>query len=88
MANFNFFVTAGATSGIGAETAQVLALRGVRIVMGVRNVVAAKYVREAIIRQNPSAKIDILELDLSSFESVRNFASKYKASGLPLNILM
>ncbi|MCD7469703.1 Short-chain dehydrogenase TIC 32, chloroplastic [Datura stramonium] len=81
-------IVTGATSGIGAETARVLALRGVHVIMGVRNVSAGKQVKEAIIRDVPQAKIDSLELDLSSLASVRNFASNYKSLGLPLNLLI
>ncbi|KAH7840925.1 hypothetical protein Vadar_023394 [Vaccinium darrowii] len=32
--------------------------------------------------------IDVMELDLSSMASVRKFASEYKSSGLPLNLLI
>ena len=81
-------VIAGASSGIGTETTRVLALRGVHVVMGVRNMAAAKEVKEAIVTEIPTAKVDAMELDLSSMESVRNFASEFNSSGLPLNILM
>ncbi|XP_074319686.1 short-chain dehydrogenase TIC 32, chloroplastic-like [Silene latifolia] len=81
-------IVTGATSGIGAETARVLALRGVHVVMGVRNMAAGKDVKEAISRDIPSAKIDAMELDLSSMASVRKFASEFNSSGFPLNILV
>ncbi|KAK9672619.1 hypothetical protein RND81_12G112500 [Saponaria officinalis] len=81
-------IITGATSGIGAETARVLALRGVHVVMGVRNMTAAKDVKDAISRDIPSAKIDAMELDLSSLDSVAKFASKFNSSGLPLNLLI
>ncbi|XP_059304759.1 short-chain dehydrogenase TIC 32, chloroplastic-like [Lycium ferocissimum] len=81
-------IVTGASSGIGAETARVLALRGVHVIMGVRNISAGKQVKEAIIRDVPEAKIDALELDLSSLASVRNFASNYNSLGLPLNLLI
>lgn len=70
------------------ETARVLALRGVHVVMAVRNVEAGKTVRESICKENPDAKIDVMELNLSLMASVRSFASQYASSGLPLNILM
>jgi WW domain-containing oxidoreductase len=81
-------VTVGATSGIGVETARVLALRGVHVVMGVRNMAAGREVKETILRNNSSAKIDMMELDLSSMESVRKFTSQFNSRNLPLNILM
>ncbi|KAK8583478.1 hypothetical protein V6N12_067750 [Hibiscus sabdariffa] len=81
-------IVTGASSGIGAETARVLALRGVHVVMGVKNMTAGREVKEAIAKRNPDAKIDAMELDLSSMASVRKFAAGFVSSGLPLNILV
>ncbi|XP_050227865.1 short-chain dehydrogenase TIC 32, chloroplastic-like [Mercurialis annua] len=81
-------IVTGASSGIGVETARVLALRGVHVVMAVRNVDAGGNVKEAILKQIPSAKIDVMQLDLSSMASVRKFASEYISSGLQLNLLI
>ncbi|XP_068315239.1 short-chain dehydrogenase TIC 32, chloroplastic-like isoform X2 [Pyrus communis] len=81
-------IVTGASSGIGTETARVLALRGAHVVMAVRNVAAGKDVREAIVKQIPTAKVDTMEMDLTSLSSVRKFASDFNSSGLPLNILI
>ncbi|KAB5564515.1 hypothetical protein DKX38_004569 [Salix brachista] len=81
-------IVTGASSGIGTETARVLALRGVHVVMAVRNVDSGNKVREEILKEIPSAKVEVMELDLSSMSSVREFASKYNSSGFPLNILI
>lgn len=81
-------IVTGASSGIGTETTRVLALRGVHVIMAVRNVAAGKDVKEAIVKEIPTAKIDAMELDLSSLSSVRKFASDFKSSGHPLNILV
>ncbi|XP_068502743.1 short-chain dehydrogenase TIC 32, chloroplastic-like isoform X6 [Phaseolus vulgaris] len=81
-------IVTGATSGIGVETARVLALRGVHVVMGIRNMAAGAEIKETILRDNPTAKIGMMELDLSSLESVRKFAAQFKSCGLPLNILV
>ncbi|XP_043698914.1 short-chain dehydrogenase TIC 32, chloroplastic-like isoform X2 [Telopea speciosissima] len=81
-------IVTGASSGIGAETARVLALRGVHVVMGVRNMADGRNVKEAIMKEVPTAKVDVMELDLSSMASVRKFASDFHSSGLPLNILI
>ncbi|KAJ1693735.1 hypothetical protein LUZ63_010433 [Rhynchospora breviuscula] len=81
-------IVTGASSGIGAETARVLALRGVRVVMAVRNISNGNTVKEAIVKEIPSAKIDVIELDLSSMAAVRKFASEFDALNIPLNILI
>ncbi|KAG5029967.1 hypothetical protein JHK82_013561 [Glycine max] len=81
-------IVTGATSGLGLETTRVLALRGVHVVMAVRSLDSGKNVKETILKEIPSAKIDVMELDLSSMASVRKFAADFNSSGLPLNILM
>uniref|UniRef100_A0A0A9AC64 Uncharacterized protein n=1 Tax=Arundo donax TaxID=35708 RepID=A0A0A9AC64_ARUDO len=81
-----FAIVTGASSGIGAETCRVLALRGVLVVMAVRNLSAGDLVRDEIVRQVPTAKFEILELDLSSMSSVRRFVVNFNALNLPLNI--
>ncbi|KAG4991526.1 hypothetical protein AAZX31_09G124200 [Glycine max] len=81
-------IVTGASSGIGAETTRVLAMRGVHVIMGVKNMNAAKNIKETILKGIPSAKVDAMELDLSSMTSVRKFASEFISSSLPLNILI
>ncbi|KAK2352516.1 short-chain dehydrogenase TIC 32, chloroplastic [Trifolium repens] len=81
-------IVTGTTNGIGNETSRVLALRGVHVILAVRNVVAAQHVKQAILKEIPTAKLDVMELDLSSMESVRKFASEFNSSSLPLNILI
>ncbi|TKW03549.1 hypothetical protein SEVIR_7G048801v4 [Setaria viridis] len=81
-------IVTGGSHGIGAETCRVLALRGVHVVMAVRNPSSGARVKEEIERQAPTTKIDIMELDLSSMSSVRRFANNFKALNLPLNILV
>ncbi|XP_042022371.1 short-chain dehydrogenase TIC 32, chloroplastic-like [Salvia splendens] len=81
-------IVTGASSGIGAETARVLALRGVDVIMAVRNVESGKKVKETILKESPKAKIEVMELDLSSLASVTKFASEYNSLGLPLNLLI
>lgn len=49
---------------------------------------AGRDVRETIVKEIPTAKVDAMELDLSSLASVRKFASDFNSTGLPLNLLM
>ncbi|KAM0847888.1 hypothetical protein ACQ4PT_049022 [Festuca glaucescens] len=81
-------IVTGASSGIGAETARVLAARGAHVVMAARNLAAAESVRQAVLADTPAATLDVMELDLSSMASVRKFAADFNAKGLPLNILV
>ncbi|CAL2260115.1 unnamed protein product [Prunus armeniaca] len=56
--------------------------------MAVRNKDAGTNVKEAILKEIPEAKIDVMELDLSSLASVRKFGADFKYLDLALNILM
>ncbi|KAJ0602587.1 putative very-long-chain 3-oxoacyl-CoA reductase [Helianthus annuus] len=56
-------IITGPTSGIGLETARVLALRGVHVIMAARNVEAAAKCKETIIKDCPNATVDVMELD-------------------------
>jgi short-subunit dehydrogenase len=85
---FEFFYFEGASSGIGGETARVLAKRGVRVVIGARDLKKAREVRDNIQKESPKAEVILLEIDLSSFCSVQRFCSEFLALDLPLNILM
>jgi short-subunit dehydrogenase len=78
----------GATSGIGAETARVLAKRGARLVLPARSLKAAEDAKARITSENPDTEIIVMGLDLSSLNSVRNFVSEFESFDLPLNLLM
>ncbi|KAI3707140.1 hypothetical protein L6452_25394 [Arctium lappa] len=81
-------IITGATSGIGAETARVLAKRGARIVMPARNLKSAEETKACILSEFPDSEIIIMTLDLSSLRSVRSFVSDFEALNLPLNLLI
>lgn len=84
----SFFFFKGATSGIGAETARVLAKKGVRIVIPARDLRRAAELKEEIQKESPQAEIVLLEVDLSSLTSVKRFCTEFLSLGLSLNILM
>ncbi|KAI7728704.1 hypothetical protein M8C21_019075 [Ambrosia artemisiifolia] len=81
-------VITGGASGIGLETARVLALRGAHVIIAARNMEAANDAKQNIIKNNQNAKVDILQLDLSCLKSVKAFADNFLALNIPLNILI
>ncbi|KAI5059365.1 hypothetical protein GOP47_0025684 [Adiantum capillus-veneris] len=81
-------IITGATSGIGFESARVLAKRGTRVVMAVRNVGSGSKAKELILEETPTAQVLVLELNLSSLQSVHEFYKSFTALNLPLNILI
>ncbi|CDY10985.1 BnaA03g46440D [Brassica napus] len=81
-------IITGATSGIGAETARVLAKRGARLIFPARNVKAAEQAKGRIVSEFPETEIVVMELDLSSMSSVRSFVAGFESLHLPLNFLI
>ncbi|KAI4340091.1 hypothetical protein MLD38_024961 [Melastoma candidum] len=85
--NLTAIVTGGA-SGIGRETARVLALRKAHVVIAARNMDAANEARQLILEENEDARVDVLQLDLCSMKSIKAFVENFNALHLPLNILI
>ncbi|KAF5194848.1 short-chain dehydrogenase TIC 32, chloroplastic-like [Thalictrum thalictroides] len=81
-------IITGATSGIGAETARVLAKRGLRVVIPARDLKRAGEVKDKIHKENPQAEIILFKLDLNSFASIKKFVSEFLSLRVPLNILI
>ncbi|XP_009374671.2 short-chain dehydrogenase TIC 32 B, chloroplastic [Pyrus x bretschneideri] len=81
-------IVTGGASGIGLETARVLALRGAHVIIAARNLEAASEAKQLILKDNHTARIDVLKLNLSSIKSVRSFVNSFNALDLPLNLLI
>ncbi|CAJ1336753.1 unnamed protein product [Effrenium voratum] len=76
----------GATSGLGLWQAEVLARWGASLVLPVRNMEKGEALASQLMKDNPNAPEPvILEMDLSSLQSVRDFAAAYTG---PLDILV
>ncbi|CAH0054507.1 unnamed protein product [Clonostachys solani] len=76
-------VLTGATAGIGLELSLQLLSRGLRhLIVGVRDVQKGGVTRldllsnPRVVKNNPNAQITVLELDLSSLESVAKFSNE------------
>ncbi len=81
-------VVTGANTGLGFETAQVLAARGGTVVLAVRNVEKGKQAAARIAAAAPGATVTVQELDLSSLESVRAAAAELRAGHPRIDLLI
>ncbi len=81
-------IVTGANSGLGVETARVLALAGARVVLAVRNPAAGEAVAAQLRGALPATAGDlsVSELDLADLSSVRAFSGRH-AQG-PLDLLI
>jgi len=77
-------VVTGANSGLGLVTTLELARAGATVLMACRNLekgaAAADQIRESV----PNARVEVVELDLSSLDSVRQFADALDVDELDL----
>lgn len=81
----NIIVT-GANTGIGYETARALARIGGEVTLACRNIEAAEQACQKIRQQHPAAKVNVMPLDLSDLNSVRQFAQEYAQDSISLLI--
>ena len=77
--NSKTFVVTGASGAIGAEVCKVLLQDGHSVIMACRNLEKGERILDSIVDNKDQADlIMLMELDMSSFDSVRNFAEKLK----------
>ncbi|KAK9668433.1 hypothetical protein RND81_13G060300 [Saponaria officinalis] len=75
-------------TGIGEETARILAKRGARLILPARSYKAAEETKSRILADYPEAEVLVMPLDLSSLTSVTNFVKDFESLHLPLNLLI
>ena len=85
-------VLTGAASGIGTETAKVLAELGCELYLPVRDPSVGDELIQKLVAGTDTSKekapIHIFEMDLSDLDSVRRFADELKGKTDKLNILI
>lgn len=81
-------IVTGANSGIGREVTRMLVASGARVIMACRNLSLAQQAALEIRAKVSDAKLDIIQLELDSFQSLRNFEDIFKKLQLPLHILV
>ena len=81
-------VVTGANSGIGFETAKILAQKGAHVIMACRNKDKANVAIERMKQESREISVELIPLDLSSLQSVRVFAATFCASHKRLDLLI
>ncbi|NOK62429.1 MAG: SDR family NAD(P)-dependent oxidoreductase [Chloroflexi bacterium AL-W] len=67
----------GANSGLGYETALALAGKGAQVIMACRSLAKGNEARQHVRAQFPDASVEVMQLDLGSLTSVRQFAKTF-----------
>lgn len=81
-------IITGANSGIGKAAAFKFASEGYRIIMACRNIQISEPVCQEIIAKTKNINVDLLQLDISSRQSIYSFCETYKKKYNVLDILI
>ncbi len=81
-------IVTGANIGLGFETTLGLAKKGAKVIMACRNLQKAEQAKKDIQQKVPDADLIILELDLNSLQSVRDFAKAFAEKYNQLDLLI
>src|SRR5216683_572592 len=81
-------VVTGANTGLGFETARVLAARGASVVLAVRDIEKGKRAAARIAGAAPGANVMVQHLDLTSLDSIRAAAGELRARHPGIDLLV
>jgi len=78
----------GANSGLGLEATKVLSSKGAHIIMTVRNLESGNEAIFKIKKENPNAKLELMQLDLSDFASIHKFSDEFHRKHKQLDVFI
>jgi NAD(P)-dependent dehydrogenase (short-subunit alcohol dehydrogenase family) len=81
-------IVTGPTSGIGKEIAMQLGALGADLVLACREVERGKHTADAIALHTGAQHVDVMQLDASSRQSIREFARQYRERHARLDVLV
>jgi NAD(P)-dependent dehydrogenase (short-subunit alcohol dehydrogenase family) len=82
------FIVTGANAGLGFETSKELGKQGAKVIMACRNLSKGENAKEEIQKEFPQVDLEVMEIDLSTMNSVRDFAEKYTSNFDRLDVLI
>ncbi|MGL1893527.1 MAG: oxidoreductase [Spirochaetaceae bacterium] len=81
-------IVTGGNSGLGFESVKVFAGKGAKVILASRSVNRGEEAKKQILDIFPNAKIDVMQLDLSSLKSVKKFVTLFLEKYNRLDILL
>ena len=81
-------IITGANSGIGKAAARKFAGEGYTVIMACRNLEKSRPVRDQIAAETGNDRVHLEQLDMGSFESIRDFCNTYREKYQELDILI
>jgi len=81
-------IITGSNTGIGYETARVLANKKATVIIAVRNLEKGNAAANQIRARHENANVKVMALDLANLKSVNNFAADFKNNYKRLDLLI
>lgn len=81
-------IITGANKGIGKEATKQIAKLGAKVYMACRSLDSANQAREEIVNETGNQNVFVRHLDLSSVDSIINFAEQFKKEESKLDVLI
>ena len=81
-------IVTGGNSGVGYESVKAFAENGARVILASRSVEKGENSRTEILKKSPGLKIEVMQLDLADFASIRTFAESFKKKYDRLDVLL
>lgn len=81
-------IITGSNAGIGYETALNLYEKGANVILACRDIKKADTAAETIAKKNSKGSVEVLHLDLSDLNSVKNAAAVFKSRHQKLDLLI
>jgi NAD(P)-dependent dehydrogenase (short-subunit alcohol dehydrogenase family) len=88
MHNQKIVIITGSNSGIGKVAAIKFAAESHQVVMACRSIEKSRIAQQEIIEASGSKAVDLMQLDVSSFESIRDFCLEFGSKYSKLDILI
>jgi short-subunit dehydrogenase len=74
--------------GIGLETARALASAHAHVIVTARDMKKGAEVVEEMKKATKNNEVEVMQCDLTSLQSVRNFVSQFEERRLPVHVLI
>ncbi|RUT35852.1 SDR family NAD(P)-dependent oxidoreductase [Paenibacillus zeisoli] len=81
-------IITGANSGLGLEASSILSAKGAKVIMAVRNLAKGNDAVSKTLHKNKNADVELMQLDLSDFNSIHRFSEEFHAKYSKLNVLI
>lgn len=81
-------IVTGGNSGLGLEAIKAFSANGAEVIMACRNLEKGEIAKTEILKQFKEAQVVVMQLDLTSLESIKTFTQNFKSHYKQLDVLL